>query len=78
LHLKSAPRTLRQSADNISGTLPQIKSRDYGSGSIGTWIEDGQNDSKLPGFAPVVPPPVVAQALGTTQMEFARALRIPI
>ena len=40
--------------------------------------EDGQEDSDLGGFAPVVPPQLLRKRLGMTQDEFARALRIPL
>jgi putative transcriptional regulator len=41
-------------------------------------IEDGQEESDLSGFAPVIPPLVLRKRLGMTQTEFARALRIPV
>jgi putative transcriptional regulator len=40
--------------------------------------EDGQGDSDLAGFAPVIPPQLLRKRLGMTQEEFARALRIPL
>jgi putative transcriptional regulator len=41
-------------------------------------IEDGQDETNLSGFAPVIPPRLLRKRLGMTQMEFARALRIPV
>ena len=41
-------------------------------------IEDGQEESGLTGFAPVIPPLLLRTRLGMTQTEFARALRIPV
>jgi len=40
--------------------------------------EDGQDDSDVVGFAPVIPPQLLRKRLGMTQDEFARALRIPL
>jgi putative transcriptional regulator len=40
--------------------------------------EDNQDETKLSGFAPVIPPQWLRQRLGMTQEEFARALRIPL
>jgi putative transcriptional regulator len=40
--------------------------------------EDGQEDTDLAGFLPVVPPQLLRKRLGMTQAEFARALRIPL
>ena len=40
--------------------------------------EDGQQETDLTGFAPVIPPQLLRKRLGMTQGEFARALRIPL
>jgi putative transcriptional regulator len=42
-------------------------------------IEDGQDPAhSLVGFVPVIPPQILRKKLGMTQVEFARALRIPL
>jgi putative transcriptional regulator len=40
--------------------------------------EDGQDDTDLVAFAPVIPAQLLRKQLGMTQGEFARALRIPL
>lgn len=40
--------------------------------------EDGQDETDLAGFAPVILPQLLRKQLGMTQGEFARALRIPL
>jgi putative transcriptional regulator len=40
--------------------------------------EDGQSESVLAEFAPVIPPQVLRKQLHMTQTEFAKALRIPL
>jgi putative transcriptional regulator len=40
--------------------------------------EDGQDETDLADFAPVIPPQSLRKRLGMTQQEFAKALRIPL
>jgi putative transcriptional regulator len=40
--------------------------------------EDNQEDKSLAGFAPVIPPQLLRKRLGMTQVQFARALRVPL
>ena len=40
--------------------------------------EDGDDESDFADFAPVIPPRVLRKKLQMTQIEFARALRIPL
>ena len=73
---------IRRTVENIRRTKPRINRAKIDATSEADirrhMREDGQGESNVADFAPVIPPQVLRKKLRMTQAEFAKALRIPI
>ena len=73
---------IRRSMEDIQRMKPRIKRAKIDATTEADirrhMVEDGQEETDLADFSPVVPPRLLRKRLGMTQHEFARALRIPL